>query len=464
MSDRRTLTVLGSTRKIIKYLEARILSSPSQMHDAEAATPASTVEPAPDWLVNFRRSPFPTGSYVSGPGFGVVFTDRGSDVLMVSWDNLSSANEDTMDRTPWGYAFVAKNGWSQLGIMTFSGDWFRNDALIAHLTSLRDSGFFSRFRKVVMTGTSMGGYAATAFASLAPGCTVVAFSPQSTLKQDLVPWETRFASGRRADWSGGFADGAVESQAAGQVFLIFDPRFEPDKRQTDRYLGDNVTRLTARYAGHKAALFLRRAGLLSAVVKAAVADALTPTEFYRIYRGGRRLPWYGHAVLARLIDGGHQRHVPRFAKAMQGRGAEALARSALARLAGAPAEGLPDLDAPARPPVQAAAAPRRLVPAPAAPPAARPAGSKPMGPHQRRLAARAAAAAAAAQASASTSRDEPSDAAALAPTPDLYQMEQGLPPLRPTGPLMWQEVQASRRGMGFLPPVPASDQADKPLG
>ena len=45
-------------------------------------------------------------------------SDRGSDVLVVSCDNLSSAREDTIDRLPWGYGFVAKNGWSQLGVMT----------------------------------------------------------------------------------------------------------------------------------------------------------------------------------------------------------------------------------------------------------------------------------------------------------------------------------------------------------
>lgn len=125
--------------------------------DILPAEPQAAVEPAPEWLVNFRRSEHKRGFYISGDGYGVVFSDRGSDVLVVSCDNLSSAREDTIDRLPWGYGFVAKNGWSQLGVMTFDADWFRNDGLLTYMQELGQSGFFRRFRKVVMTGTSMGG-------------------------------------------------------------------------------------------------------------------------------------------------------------------------------------------------------------------------------------------------------------------------------------------------------------------
>ncbi|MDP0926198.1 hypothetical protein Q0601_03340 [Paracoccus onubensis] len=303
------------------------MTDPSS-HDI--APDADRAESAPRWLINFRRSDHRRGSYISGDGFGVVFTDRGDDVLMVSFDNVSSAAEDTLDRLPWGYDFVAKNGWSQLGVMTFGADWYRNTGILEHLENLREQGFFRRFGKVVMTGTSMGGYAACAFASLAPGCTVIAFSPQSTLKPELVPWETRFPAGRRADWSGAFVDGAAESAAAGQVFLVYDPGFQPDQRHIDRFTTPNVIHLKARYAGHKSALFLRRAGLLSTVVRQTVAGRMSPGEFARIYRAARTVPWFLYAMKARIGEGGHAHLLPRFAKAVSTLGHEKIARSARA--------------------------------------------------------------------------------------------------------------------------------------
>ena len=306
------------------------------MSDINSPDPASEtghVEPAPRWLVDFRRTECRRGSYLSGDGFGVVFADRGSDVLMVSFDNVSSANDDGLDRVPWGYEFVAKNGWSQLGVMTFRPDWYRNAEMLDHLENLRDQGFFRRFRKVIMTGTSMGGYAACAFASLAPGSTVVAFSPQSTLKPELVPWETRFPAGRRADWCGPFADGAVESAVAEKVFLVYDPAVQPDQHHIDRFTAPNAIHLKARYAGHKSALFLRRAGLLSTVVRQTVAGTMSPQEFARIYRDARTVPWYLNAMKARIVDGGHAHLLPRFAKAVSRLGNEPIARSALAMAA-----------------------------------------------------------------------------------------------------------------------------------
>ena len=60
--------------------------------------------------------------------------------------------------------------------------WLRNPAkmsapALAMLDELRDSGFFARFRRVIFYGASMGGYAAAAFSSAAPGATVILISP-----------------------------------------------------------------------------------------------------------------------------------------------------------------------------------------------------------------------------------------------------------------------------------------------
>lgn len=270
------------------------------------------VQAAPSWLVDLRAGPSRRGFFQSFDQTGVHFVDRGSGHLVLSFDNLSAANLDQVDRESWGYGFIRKNGWSHLGVFAYAPNWFREREMLDHLQRLAKDGFFRNFDKVTMIGTSMGAYAATALAPLAPGCTVVAFSPQSTLKKKLVPWEKRFAAGRKADWSGPFHDGAEGAKSAGKVWLVYDPAMTADLRHAHRYEGENIHHLRARYADHKTALFLRRAELLSTVVREAVEDTLTEARFYRLYRQGRQIPWYLNGVGARIAGSRRPDRLQRF--------------------------------------------------------------------------------------------------------------------------------------------------------
>jgi len=291
--------------------------------DGEPSEPSAAR--APQWLVDFR-STSGKGFYQSLGDHAVLLAERSTDHLLVSFDNLSSARDEAMDRNPWGYDFVARNGWSQLGILAFRPSWFRDEALFAEMRRLADAGLFRRFRRVIMTGTSMGGYAACAFASLAPGCDVIAFSPQSTLGKQLVPWEQRFSIGRKSDWSGPFADGAEESRSARKVWLVYDPHFDPDSRHVRRFDAPNAVPLPARYSGHKSALFLRRAGVLSTVMRQAVTDELTPASFQTACRQGRSLPWFVNGLANRLIERRRAGLIPRLVAALGGAEANPIAR------------------------------------------------------------------------------------------------------------------------------------------
>lgn len=177
-----------------------------------------------------------------------------------------------------------------LGLMAYEPRWFRSETVFDYLQSLADEGFFRRFRNVTFTGTSMGGYAACAFSRVSPGCRVVALSPQSTLDPELVPWEDRFAAGRKAEWSGRFRDAARQTRHAAQVWIIYDPEVENDARHAERFTGRNVRLLRARHAGHKTALFLRRAEILSKVMEEVASGVMTEARFYELYRRGRDLP------------------------------------------------------------------------------------------------------------------------------------------------------------------------------
>ncbi|MEZ5754781.1 MAG: hypothetical protein R3D90_08470 [Paracoccaceae bacterium] len=110
----------------------------------------------------------------------------GSDVLAVTFDNLSSIGEYDPPQ-PWLRWRMEKAGISLLGIMATRKDWYRNPDTPALIAALREAGLFARFRRVVFVGASMGGFAALAYAPMVPGAAVLAFSPQTTLARGIVP-------------------------------------------------------------------------------------------------------------------------------------------------------------------------------------------------------------------------------------------------------------------------------------
>ncbi|MDP0926196.1 hypothetical protein Q0601_03330 [Paracoccus onubensis] len=263
---------------------------------------------APGWLGDFRLSGQAHGFYHSMPNYACVHAARSHEHLLVSFDNLSSARENPVARDPWGYDFVRKAGWSHLGVMTFIPAWYRNDGLHRYLLSLKESGFFRQFQSVTMFGTSMGGYGAAAFSSLAPGCKVAAFSPQSSLSSRIAGWDGRYLSGRMADWDGAFCDAARESASAGQVWLFYDPKVELDRRHCERFSPANSCHIPLRHADHKTALMLRNGKVLSKTMRGIVTGEATRSSLLKLYRNCRLTPDYLEVLRERaLVSGGKKR-------------------------------------------------------------------------------------------------------------------------------------------------------------
>ncbi|KAE9631775.1 hypothetical protein [Parasedimentitalea maritima] len=221
-----------------------------------------------------------------------VYVDRGAHQLVVSFDNLAEAGGRRYDREPWAAKFCADNGWSHLGILAQPPSWFRDKPLIHFLEHLRDAGFFKRFDRVTFCGASMGGFGALTFCDLSPGSTVIAFSPQSTLAADLVPWEKRFGKGRKMDWTLPYSDAASQTSRAEQVYVVYDPFYEDDVKQVSRLNGDNIVHLHSFGLGHKSALVLRRMDRLKPIMKLAVTGKLSPHEFYQLIRNRKDIYMY----------------------------------------------------------------------------------------------------------------------------------------------------------------------------
>jgi hypothetical protein len=255
-------------------------------------------DPAPPWFVEL---------YPGGDGIGflqklerhsVLFHQRSTSQLVVSFDNIANANDLSFAREPWGWKFFRDEGWSHMGVFARTKAWYRDPEIISYFQNRAAEGYFDKFERVVFAGASMGGFGALTFSELVPGSHVVAFNPQTTLDERLVPWETRYRFGQVQDWDLPLSDAAQTVKKAGRVYVFYDPFFDLDRRQVTRLQGDNVLLLKTWFSNHFAAPMLRKLDILKPVMLKAMDGSLTENDFYRMMRARRRLPMVMRAIEA----------------------------------------------------------------------------------------------------------------------------------------------------------------------
>ena len=141
-----------------------------------------------------------------------------------------------------------------------------------------------------MMGASMGGFAALTHCDLTPNTEVLAFSPQSTLAPEIVPFEERFVRKQRSvDWTDPVRRDAADTSASAQrAVILYDPKVEEDRLHIDRLPQDNLERIHCRGMGHTLPNALKRAGVLDHVIERTIQGTFNTTEFYQAFRQGRR--------------------------------------------------------------------------------------------------------------------------------------------------------------------------------
>lgn len=268
------------------------------MSARDKANAAKAEQAAPPmWLDEIGPCGTASGFLEADPRHPMLFVRRRRPVLLVTFDNLANVRDRSPDRLPWAYKFARDNQVCHLGVYAHLPNWYRDADLIARMQRLAETGFFAGYERCVFAGSSMGAFAALTFARLAPGAVVLAFNPQSTLDEALVPFETRYRAGRRQDWSLPFSDAAEAVADLGQAHVFYDPYFELDRKHIARLVEapgaeGRVMPLKCWFSNHKSAVFLRKIDALKPVMQAALFGDLTAAEFYALYRGRRQLPWY----------------------------------------------------------------------------------------------------------------------------------------------------------------------------
>jgi hypothetical protein len=237
----------------------------------------------------------------------ITWLPNRGDRLVISFDNLAAVRE-TVDRTIWGQQFLLDKGYDVLGLQIKRRDWYRDRQLISTLQDMRDDGFFRRFSAISTYGSSMGGFAALAFAPLVPGCTVMAFAPQRSLDLAVCPFETRYRYARlNTDWSLPFGDAAEGVRAAAHAYIAFDPMMLEDSRHAAALAAPNVTFLPMRHMGHKLPPRLMKMGLMKIISQLALEARLDVAKFYRLMRVRRDCIVWRADFLERCKKHGHFR-------------------------------------------------------------------------------------------------------------------------------------------------------------
>lgn len=234
----------------------------------------------------------------------------GATTLIVSFDNLATIDEG-WPRHPWAWRRLQPLGHAVLGVQSHAKDWFRQPTSPAQLAGLRDAGFFDRFRRIVLTGASMGGFAALNFAPLIPGARVLAFSPQSTMNKGIASFEQRFPFAvRKSDWGAmPFLDAAAAIPYIARAVLLFDPFVPEDKAHAARMRGPNVEQITCPHATHEAIRVILKSGTFPALIEAMVQDAPIGPAFWAAYRARRTVPKWQRALITGAGKAGHHRLV-----------------------------------------------------------------------------------------------------------------------------------------------------------
>jgi len=196
------------------------------------------------------------------------------------------------------------------------------------LANLVAEGFFDRFDKVLFVGASMGGFGALNYASVVPGATVLAFSPQTTMNREIAPFETRFKYRvNRTDWvAPEHLDAAKAVPDLGPVFLVYDPHVPEDKAHAARLQADNVIPIKTPHTTHEAIRVIILCEAIFPLIEGVMEEGRVVPEFWRIFRNRRGVRKWCRGLLENLSPYHHPKRCLAAARSIEAAKGMAVAR------------------------------------------------------------------------------------------------------------------------------------------
>ncbi|MFN7224249.1 MAG: phosphoadenosine phosphosulfate reductase [Paracoccaceae bacterium] len=251
-----------------------------------------------DWLALLDRIGDDAGYFQPlGTHHWAFFVDE-SPTLLVTFEQADDIRARP-NQMPLGYDLAKEKGWSHLCLICDGDTFYRDPRVYGYFDRLVDDAFFEDFDSVLFLGAGVQGYAATAFSVAAPGACVVALSPRATLLPAIAGWDKRALKARKLDFKSryGYAPDMIE--AAGRVFILFDPDVAEDAMHAALFRGPHVTHLRCPHLGGRLEWAFTHMQMIAPLTQAAMAGTLTRHSFARMWRNRRTFGPYLRALLTR---------------------------------------------------------------------------------------------------------------------------------------------------------------------
>jgi len=260
------------------------------MTGSDTRTTNAAGERRSDWLRHLGRIGADHGFFEPvAPRHMGLFVQEG-DTLVISFDDAATAFHQRERGLPLGFSAVQARQVSLLSIMAEGPTWFRDPEIHAFFDGLRAEGFFDSFEQVIFLGTGPAcGHAACAYASVAPGATVIASRPVATLDPGVAGFDARFRAARRLDFTSRFGAAPELVKSADAVLLFYDP-FEPmDAAHAAQFKGGMIHRLPVRFRGALVDRIVADDQLLVPLLRSVEAGDLTRSRALELLRPVRRM-------------------------------------------------------------------------------------------------------------------------------------------------------------------------------
>ena len=168
-----------------------------------------------------------------------------------------------------------------------SRHWYNSSA--EKITNFLNAEFSCRrISKVITVGNSMGGFGAILFAASLDGChRAIAFAAQSAIDPSIVPWDQRFnkLTSSVKSWAG--LDAVKSLRRDVSYFAFFGANDPIDVRHAERLIEANSPNMTVcliENSGHDVSFDLKKAGVLSPLMKALVDSDADCVDFKSLLR------------------------------------------------------------------------------------------------------------------------------------------------------------------------------------
>ncbi|MEM6479554.1 MAG: phosphoadenosine phosphosulfate reductase [Pseudomonadota bacterium] len=256
----------------------------------------------PDWDHALRALAEARGEYIELDADHHVIQAGSGDQLIVTFESAHDIRNIQDNSLPYGLTLAQSLNVSVIIVICLRPTWFRAPAVFSFFDALTDDDVFESYDDVLFFGAGLGGYAAAAFAVAAPGCNVLAISPQATLDPRVTEWDPRFISARRRSFTDRYGFAPEMAEAAQQTTVLYNPDDDLEAMHSALFARPGITRFRCRHMGRDLVTALEELGILDATVSAALNTDLTTESFARLYRKRRDYGPYLRALLTEIED------------------------------------------------------------------------------------------------------------------------------------------------------------------